>query len=764
MSDNEEARPDGQANGKTTLDLNFAPSWARTSPEENIQRFQNERYTDDDGPRRGGRDYGRDRRAPREADDRDRRKPDRRPPPRRDFDRGPRPPDDMPRPESRAAVADLRGPRPEGGGGFRPGGGGGGGGGGGDRPPRRDFRPSRPEAPPLPLEIRVLPEQKALGAVIRRIQTSHRAFPLRDIAWLFLDNPASCLVRVEPQKDQQVPLFQCKVCGMPALSEEEIRSHIVNRHMDDFFDVEDVTCEPPSGVFVCVARCGLSGELLGPPNHHSFGSKVQEMLRTRYPNMSEETYRSRIETAREPEVIEQWRQQCTKKKIYRRKGAAPTVAEPVSGSPAEGTEAVAEADSEPAPKAPPMERDVAELVFLREILPEQVASVRHLVCTAAVGMQTPSRPLYYAMKEMLTRERRFPASLFFALRGAFRHRKLYLFRVNDPKGQDFVMLKVPTVLDPAHTVQTLRDVLAYVGEHPACTKVEMVTAIAGSEEEKVKETLVQLAWLVERGHVVEFYNDVLSAPLEYPAFRFLPGEKQSEGYQGGARQAPPPAAPAPAIAKPAAKAATAPVESVAEAAIAPVEPATEAVVAPVEPATEEAVAPVESVTEEAVAPVESATEAVAVPVEQSAAEAVVAPVEPATEGEAVVPVESAAETATILVESAAEEAVVPAESVTEAVAVPVVPVEQSAVEEAVVAPVESATEEVAVPVEPATEAVAPVESAAEEAVVPAESVTEEAIVPVESSTEEAVVPVGSAAEETVVVSEASALKASDTTA
>lgn len=552
MSENEEAKPEGQDDGGIVLDLNFAPSWARTSPEETIQRFQSERFADDGDSRRGGRDYGRDRRAPREADGRDRRKPDRRPP-RRDNDRGPRPAGgNMPRPESRAAVADLRGLRAEGG--FRPES-------GGDYLPRRDFRgPSRqdrPEVPALPLEIRVLPEQKALGAVIRRIQTSHRAFPLRDIAWLFLDNPASCLVRIEPLKDQQVPLFQCKVCGMPALSEEEIRTHLVNRHMDDFFDVEEVACEPPSGAFVCVARCGMSGELLGPPNHHSFNGKVQEMLRTRYATFSEDAYRARIETVRDPEAIEKWRQQCTKKKIYRRKGASPTVAEPVDAADAADPGASAEADAEPAPKAPAMERDIAELVFLREILPGQVANVRHLICTAAVGMQTSSRPLFFALKDMLLRERRFPASLFFALRGAFRHRKLHLFRVNDPKGQDFVMLKTPAALDPSHTVQALRDVLTYVNEHPACTKAEMIAAIAGGDEEKVKETLVQLVWLVERGHVVEYYNDVLSGPLDYPAFRVLPGEKQAGAQQGVARQpqaaasSQTPAVPPPVAAEPA---------------------------------------------------------------------------------------------------------------------------------------------------------------------------------------------------------------------
>ena len=521
MSENEESKPAEQDTGGIVLDLNFAPSWARTAPDANIQRYRDERSDEGDGGdgRHGGRDGNRDRRPRRDFDDQDRRRQDRSKP-RREFDRGPRAPE-MPRPESRAAVADLRTPRPESAG-SRP-----------ERFERRDFRPPRPEYPPLPLEIRVLPEQKALGAVIRRIQTSHRAFPLRDIAWLFLDNPASCLVRVEPLKDQQLPLFQCKVCGLPALSEEEIRAHLVNRHMDDFFDVEEVDCEPPSGVFVCVARCGLSGELLGPPNHHSFNSKVHEMLRTKYPNMSEEAYRSRIETVREPEVIEQWRQQCKRKKIYRRKGALPTVAEPVPPA-VEGDSAAAVAvEQEPAPKAPPMEREVAELVFMREIIPEQISNARHLICTAAVAMQTTSRPLYFALKDTLNRERRFPASLFFALRGAFRHRTLHLFRVNDAKGQDFVMLKPAAVLDPTHAVEALRAELTYVNEHPACTRAELVSALAGTDEAKIKETLVQLAWLVEKGHVIQYYNDVLSFPIEYPAFRFLPGEKQAGGQHNG---------------------------------------------------------------------------------------------------------------------------------------------------------------------------------------------------------------------------------------
>ena len=520
------------------LDLNFdlTPSWARNTPDATMDRFKGRHYDDADGDgasRRDSsrRDGSRSRPPSRDGGDRGKGGPDRRPP-RRDTDRKAPARTDMSRPESRGAVVNFAAPRPA----------------GDSRPPRyEDNRPhfERPfrqefQQPALPLEIRVLPEQKALGAIIRRVQTSHRAFPLRDIASLFLDNPNSCLIRIEPLKDQQIPLFQCKVCGFPALTEEEVRTHLTSHHIQDFFDIEEVDCEPPTGVFNSVARCSLSGVLLGPPNHHSFASKLQEVLRTKYPNMSEETYRARIEVVREPEVIEQWRQQCTKKKVYRRKGVVTETAP--ATPPVEGEEAHAE----PLPKAPPLSREVAELVFAREIVPAQLASVKHLVCTAAIAVNTSSRALAAMLRDTLNRERRFPASLFFALRGAFRHRKLHLFRVNDAKGPDFVMLKTPVALDPVHTVKALHDVLTYVTEHPACTKIELVNNLSGTEDEKKKESLIQLAWLLEKGRVIEFYNDVLSAPTEYPTFKYLPGEKQ---YQGGGGQRPPPhARPAPAAA------------------------------------------------------------------------------------------------------------------------------------------------------------------------------------------------------------------------
>ena len=545
-----------EKNEPISLDLVFAPSWARQSPEEQQKRYARESHD-------GGND-GRENRD-RRGDSGDRR--DR--PPRRDdrrggfekIDRRPRVERPLPPPNSvRDPFVRPSAPPPV-------------------RPaevadrgaPRGNYAPQQaPEPEPLPFELRLLPEQKALGAIIRRIQTSHRAYPLRDIAHLFLDNPASCLTRMELRKEQppNARLFQCKVCGLPALTEEEIAAHIVATHLDHFFDIADIEGEAPAGNFTCVARCGLSGVLLGPPNHHSYATKVQEQLRFRYANMSPEAYQSRIEMVREPEVIEQWREQAKKKRIYRLKQVAapaerPAVAAGASDGTADGA-APAEGTEHPAVEdvvtAPALERDAAERLLQREIAPKQITAARSLVATVDVVRKTPSPKIAYALREALFREQKFPASLFFALRGAFRHRKLHIFKANDPRGPDFVVITTPSALDILHATEELRTILGFVVDHPGSTRQNVFAAVAPTDEAKQQAAATSVNWLIERGHLIEYYNGVLSMPAENPSFRYLPGERPG-GARGdsGPRRDEPKRPPAPRPQAPAAKAAQAPV-------------------------------------------------------------------------------------------------------------------------------------------------------------------------------------------------------------
>lgn len=386
-------------------------------------------------------------------------------------------------------------------------------------------------APPLPLEIRLLPEPKALGTIIRRIQVLRRAIPLRDVARLFLENDASLLVRIEPAGNETPPpaFCQCRLCGMPALGEEEVREHLLNAHLEDFYDAVESEGEPPGGSFSCVARCGLSGELLGPPNHHSFGLRVQEMLRTRFAGMSEEEYRRHIETIRDPALVEEWRETRRRRLLYRRKtdaaGAARTQDAPADDAapampPAPGGGETASATVAEAGTPPPaLERHIAEMQLAREIAPLHIGRATHLVCPAAVLRNIPNRRLADAIRLRLDEERRRSGSLFFALRGAFRHRGLHLFRAGDARGPEFVMGQAPVPLDTVHAVAEVRQIASHVASCPGCTRQTLVAALAPPGDPAAQtQLLTRLNWLIEKGHLIEFFNGALALPAEYPVF------------------------------------------------------------------------------------------------------------------------------------------------------------------------------------------------------------------------------------------------------
>ena len=350
-----------------------------------------------------------------------------------------------------------------------------------------DRREERPR--PLDVEVKILPETKALGTIIRKLQQDTHAYKLKDLAYFFLDNPQSILLKVTPKTAQPSQpsqrFYQCKACGFASTRDEDVIEHVLTAHLGDYYDSKEIETEPPKGNFSCVAKCGLSGVLLGPPNIHEFNSTVREMIRTRYPDMTEEQYRAHIEMVRDADSIEAWRQGATKKTVFFAKGQAEV----------EG--------------AAQMTREQAEGEFKRTILANLLDQPKHLMITADVAMKSPVKPLVWAVRDAIEAERRAPYNMCFALRGAFHHRKLNFFRANDARGPEFVTSVEYKAFDAAHAIPELAKLAKFVEEHPCCDK---------SELDADPETEKHLAWLVSTGHVVSFTNGVYSQVEKYPKY------------------------------------------------------------------------------------------------------------------------------------------------------------------------------------------------------------------------------------------------------
>ena len=453
-TDEQSAEPTRSAPGDLVLELNFVPTWARQPPAANpYAAFEGERRReprDRDRPPRGGPGAG----------------------PGRGPGRGPR-------------QGPGRGPRPR----DR------------DERDRRGFVSRRPpregpaEPAPAPVAVSFIPERRHLGVLAHELRASGRAYPLADLASRFLQTPACHEVKIETRSGsggQPAPqLYQCRACQLLFQNLPEFTGHALAMHLDTVFTREQQQTEPPVGAFACVARCRLSGELLGPPNYHAYNARLQELWRTRFAHMTLDEYRSHIETVREPEQIEKWKQSVSVRTVYRFKDQ---------------------------PELPPLSEAEVQKIFSEQHLPKLSATGRRFIVPAALAQQLTDPGLRRAVRESWFRESRHPYSVMLALRPALHHMHLYLFKTAG--GQTFATAIQPHPLEPRRAVKAIAEALHYLRRHPGCTRHELVEKLRpgmAADSPQAAMVLSPLRWLIEKGHVIEFFDGTLSVPGGVPA-------------------------------------------------------------------------------------------------------------------------------------------------------------------------------------------------------------------------------------------------------
>lgn len=462
------------------LELNFVPDWARKPPQPN-------RWADE-------------RRSPRTVD-RDRRRGDkgsgRRPPRRREDKRHDRRDGRRMRREKRGGQSERPVSRSD------------------ERRRSRGGRsgpsPRAPREPRLPLEMRIIPSQAGIQAIARRIHHSAMAYPIMELAGIFLSRPELTRVRLEVAKNaRDVTLYQCQACGAVARDEERAQTHLVAAHLEEYFAKEEKRGDPPSGSFVCVARCGLSGEILGPPNHHSYARRIQEVHDRCCPDMDIDAYRRRIETIREEAVIEQWKEQARKQTVYRPRESA-------SGE---------------VPRELTYDEAVAE--FRRSRMEGLLRKARRASVPAKVALYLDDVDIRSRARRLWEEEERFPLKVSFALRAAFKHMHLHVFKAG--KGIHFVTHVAPAALDPDHVVQEIREVLLYLHDHPGSSRAKLVEQLRPGNtmnSDRGHEVLAPLSWLIEKGHIIEFFNGTLAVPMQQQTSRNQKSEGRRNRHKGG---------------------------------------------------------------------------------------------------------------------------------------------------------------------------------------------------------------------------------------
>src|SRR5204862_7070208 len=86
---------------------------------------------------------------------------------------------------------------------------------------------------------------------------------------------------------------------------------------EDFYKIDITQSDPVKGNFSNVARCRLSGTLLGPTNHHNYQPRLRSLYEQRFNHrMSFADYQRQIEIVNHPALIERWKEEARRVMTY----------------------------------------------------------------------------------------------------------------------------------------------------------------------------------------------------------------------------------------------------------------------------------------------------------------------------------------------------------------------------------------------------------------------------------------------------------------
>ena len=369
-----------------------------------------------------------------------------------------------------------------------------------------------------------------------------------------------------PAPEKPSPIFMSLPDHLPFDTEDAAIQHVLGNNLGAFFEMQEVEIEAPKGNFPIINKCGITGELLGPPNYHRYQQILQQHHAAKLGRMPFERFRESIVSVREPEVVAAWMEKMKKATRYTWKPPAPRTptnapftAEASTPKPAE-TATPAVADPAPAAEAAPAPDAVAPAAAapvgpapvtfdnIEDARLHLLANARDKVVRAVDSVRfhgkliekLPPSEIRRAIEGHVERQRRFPLDTANALRGRLRREGFTIFKKGS-RGVSYVCavkrrFRVPGQVF-SETITTLIDFIekhpmvhvkdlpkAYLGiEVPAAAPATPlpegtapppapVVTLAPEQAEKLRKMSNDLRWLVMEGYVTEFSDGKLFAP------------------------------------------------------------------------------------------------------------------------------------------------------------------------------------------------------------------------------------------------------------
>jgi len=357
---------------------------------------------------------------------------------------------------------------------------------------RRSPDRSAHSAPPKPLEIiiRFLPRQSVFENVVTQIKSGSVAYSLFALARLFLEKPGRYEVRLTAKAE--TPLYELGEGGVVSVDREFLERNAFRLAHHDYYQIDVIENEPIKGNFSNVARCRLSGTLLGPTNYHTYQPQLRSLYEQRFSRrMSFADYQRQIEIVSDAALVERWKEEARKVTTYT------TLREenPLTFSSAVET----------------------ERHFRSQYCPGLIRTVKDATIGGASSRGLPDRILNREIEQTWARETRSPSNMMQELAGRFRQSALHVFRhrrgmlfVSPIRGRAFVHEQAGV----SSSVNAILEAVSTTGAINRKQFFEKLTGDGASEETEPKRLALasDLRWLINEGYVIEFNDGSLDLP------------------------------------------------------------------------------------------------------------------------------------------------------------------------------------------------------------------------------------------------------------
>ena len=343
---------------------------------------------------------------------------------------------------------------------------------------------------PAEITVRFLPHSSAFESVVAQIKSASVAYSIFALARLFLEKPERYDVQLAAKAES--PVYQLGENGAMSLDRDFLERNAFRFAHGDFYKIDITESDPIKGSFSNVARCRLSGRLLGPTNHHNYQPQLRSLYEQGFSRrMSFTEYQRQIEIANDPALIERWKEEARTVTTY-----------------------TTFRDETPSTFASAAE---AERHFRSNYLPGLVRSVEEVTIGGVLSRRLSDRALNRAIEDAWTREIRSPSNMMQELAARLRQAGLNVFRHR--RGMLFVSpIRIRAFVHEQGGVSpSVNAILEAVAATPAINRKELaeklVVDLSIEDAESRKLALASdLRWLISEGHVIEFNDTSLDLP------------------------------------------------------------------------------------------------------------------------------------------------------------------------------------------------------------------------------------------------------------